>query len=337
MNVNNDRRNFKNWLKQSCHAYSNHTKNILLAMERIGNDKNPKILLNPQAENLDLLCSYGFFICEINGIFHQNFVLRQHMKLLHHPFHTRASNTFEGNLIPDINGAELLYSPKRNTNYKSRAVSKKNSSEKLRKKFDKLCGSADEKMIDLHKEFGNIRSIGNEFGMLASAYEEKIPILEKDLTHVRKMVGTFKKDMQNMDSTQQSLKRVIWKMSSQSKRQNDFNEKVNTMNARRLVHVNKKLNEVTKEMLNQKLAIQELTLVMKQNSDRLQKDFEYMFDAQQNGLAAELDKQMNQIHKTRVVFLVLLLTSTVPVKYFVEKWVLGSFFPDECNRRKAFK
>lgn len=292
--VNGDPKHFETWMKQSCRAYSNHTKNAYVMMKKICDDKKCLMIYQSYSSSRSIFSFGLFYIWDC----------RHSAPILHHPnnsaifYHSHASTKIENdacNLIP--NGAELI--PFVNE-HKQRAVELS---------FSKMCESANRKVLELQEELGEMQRMSAKVEALSrlSSYERKFEIFEESLIHIQQAILTTETKIHKINSTHQSLMRITRQINDRSKRQNEFNEKAITANARRLARLQMNLNKITKEMFNQKLDIDELKSTPEQNYDQLKIDFAAMLDKQLNVASQKLEQQTNQIGRMNVIFCVLIL------------------------------
>lgn len=293
-------------MKQSCRAYSNHSKCVYSVLKKIRDDhetcrQTPQNLNS--SINSKIITSFGLFCIDASM-----FVFRQSFTLLHHPnnkivyFHSNAPKKIANeacNLIPNTSDSELIPFIGERKQKQTEFSNGAQRSIEFRNQFGKICDSANNKMAELQEELNKMQRFSFKFESLAN--------FEENFDRIQKSIWITEAKVQKITSTHDSLMRITRQINERSKRQNEFNEKAIALNGRRLGRLQCNLNRIAKEMLRQKCDIDALKSSPEYDYDQFKNDFEFSLDARLNAVAAKLEQRTNRVEKINLTFYVLIL------------------------------
>lgn len=296
--VKDNSRHIQSWLSQSNHIQSHHiSKRVPLTIQ------STKRMSEFQKTALT---------CISPGIV-SIWIFQRKTPLLHHPnsskvyFYSQTTsakidddnNNYDCNLISIDSGAHSSdeYKTIIEPNRDEINCERNKHAMQIQQQLREICDTSNKRMFELQQEFGKMQRISFEFECLTelSSYDEKFTSLEECLAQLQKAILVSDTKLHKVNLRHQNLMRVAREINQRSKQQSKFNDETVAMNLRHLTRLQLKLNNITKELMKQRLIFDELKSGPEQTNDQLKQDFDIMLDQRLKGITDDLNRQRSDI------------------------------------------
>lgn len=189
---------------------------------------------------------------------------------------------------------------------------------KLNDQFRSVNDTANVKMVELQSELGKMHQMSREFNVLAEflASEEKLSTFEENLDRLQKTVQLTEGKINEINTNNQKVRRMIRDINEAAKKQYDNNEKAINTIGERLTRWESKLDRVARKLSDHKVDFGDLKL-NGSDFEQLKGDFDGMLlnNERLNGLSADM-----KIMKTLIFSVTLLIVLKTVVFDYVQTY-----------------